>query len=505
MTLARPLTQPLTLSRGVRAAASRASAKPAMIFEGRTTSYADMLGHVDAMATSLVARGVGPGDRVAVISPNCPEYLELVVAATEPGAMTVLINPRLTAAEVGLILDDCRPALVVVHDSLMSLVAGRREPVSGFAGLACGPATRQPDRADEFQPFAIHYTSGTTGKPKGVPVTHRSRILSFFGMASEFGCYGADDHFLALAPFCHGAGLTFALASLYTGGTVTIMDRYDAGQVAGAIASGAITGIFVVPTHFHRMFELPQALRASLGSHRLRALICNAAPLKQPDKVRVIEMFGEGVLFECYGATESGIVTTMRPQYHLQKEDCVGTPFAATEVELRDEAGNRVPDNEVGELFSRSPYLFDGYWERPEASAEAIHGDWVTVGDMARRDSDGFYYIVDRKKDMVISGGINVYPREIEAVLLTLPGIIDCAVVGVPDPQWGERIHAEMVAAPGETIDLAAVEQACREQLAGYKQPRSCRIVDSLPRNANGKVLKREIRDALVAEEAVTV
>ena len=454
------------------------------------------------MTASLVARGIRAGDRVALISPNCPEYLELVVAATEPGAMTVLINPRLTAAEVGLILEDCRPALVVVHESLKALVADRPEPVCVFADLLAGPASRHVDMADEFQPFAIHYTSGTTGKPKGVPVTHRSRILSFFGMASEFGCYGADDHFLALAPFCHGAGLTFALGSLYTGGTVTIMDRYDAATVVARLASGAITGIFVVPTHFHRMFELSAAQRDSLKGHKLKALICNAAPLKQPDKVRVIQMFGEGVLFECYGATESGIVTTMRPQYHLLKEDCVGTPFAATEVELRDDAGNPVPDNEVGELFSRSPYLFDGYWERPEASAEAIHGDWVTVGDMARRDSDGFYYIVDRKKDMVISGGINVYPREIEAVLLGLPGIIDCAVVGVPDPQWGERIHAELVAAPGETLDLAVIEQACRDKLAGYKQPRTWRIVESLPRNANGKILKREIRDARAAEEA---
>lgn len=499
------LTQPLTLSRGVRAAASRAPTKPAMHHEGRSISYAQMLARIDAMTSALVTRGVQAGDRVALISPNCPDYLELVVAATEPGAMTVLINPRLTAAEIGLILDDCRPALVVVHDSLKALVTGRTEPVCGYADLLAAPASRGPDLADEFQPFAIHYTSGTTGKPKGVPVTHRSRILSFFGMASEFGCYGADDHFLALAPFCHGAGLTFALGSLYTGGTVTIMDRYDATAVVNSLASGAITGIFVVPTHFHRMFELPDAQRASLQNHRLKALICNAAPLKQPDKVRVIEMFGEGVLFECYGATESGIVTTMRPQYHLLKEDCVGTPFAATEVELRDDAGNPVPDGEVGELFSRSPYLFDGYWERPEASAEAIHGDWVTVGDMARRDSDGFYYIVDRKKDMVISGGINVYPREIEAVLLNLPGIIDCAVVGVPDPQWGERIHAELVAAPGHSLDLAAIEQACRESLAGYKQPRSWRIVEQLPRNANGKILKREIRDARAAEEKVTV
>jgi long-chain acyl-CoA synthetase len=499
------LSQPLTLSRGVRAAASRAPSKPAMIAEGQSLTYAEMLTHIDAMATGLLARGVRAGDRVALISPNCPEYLELVIAATEPGAMTVLINPRLTAPEIALILEDCRPALVVVHDSLKPLVAARPEPVCSFADLAATPATRQPDQADEFAPFAIHYTSGTTGKPKGVPVTHRSRILSFFGMASEFGCYGADDHFLALAPFCHGAGLTFALGSLYTGGTVTVIDRYDAASVATALASGAITGIFVVPTHFHRMFELPADQRARLKNHKLKALICNAAPLKQPDKLRVIEMFGEGVLFECYGATESGVVTTMRPQYHRLKEDCVGTPFAATEVELRDENGNPVPDNIVGELFSRSPYLFDGYWERPQDSAEAIHGDWVTVGDMARRDADGFYYIVDRKKDMIISGGINVYPREIEAVLLTLPGIIDCAVVGVPDPEWGERIHAELVAAPGTPLDVPTIAQACRDRLAGYKQPRTFRIVEALPRNANGKILKREIRDTRAAEERAKV
>ena len=267
------------------------------------------------------------------------------------------------------------------------------------------------------------------------------------------------------------------------------------------LASGRPTGVFVVPAHLQRMLSLPGAvLERHRGGHRLRTIICNAAPLPEPVKHAALAYFGEGLLHECYGATETGIVTNLRPTFLRDKRTCVGTPFAATEVELRDEDGRPVGPGEVGELFSRSPYLFTGYHERPDETAAAVDPrGWATVGDLAVRDEDGFYFIVDRKKDMIISGGFNVYPREVENVILDIDGVADAAVIGVPDAQWGESIVAYVTPHRGGGVDAQAVMDACRTDLASFKVPREVRFVDALPRNAGGKVLKRDLREMHIA------
>jgi long-chain acyl-CoA synthetase len=442
---------------------------------------------------------VRPGDRVALISPNCADYLEIVTAVSDLGAMTVAINPKLSGAEVGAILEDCTPRLVVIAEGVETPAFCERYAVVSLdmyrQHVSAAAACPAQDAAVEDEPFVIHYTSGTTGKPKGVMVSHRSRVLSFLGMASEYGCYGPEDHFLAVAPLCHGAGLTFALASLYTGGTVTLVDRFDPEIVVRTLAGGDITGIFLVPTHFQHIFALDESLITSLSSHRLRALISNAAPLLQADKEHVIDIFGEGVLYECYGATESGIITNLRPHLHLQKRDCVGSPFLATEVRLLDEAGRECAVDEVGELFSKSPYLFSGYWSNPRETQAAWRGEWVSVGDLARRDADGCYYIVGRKKDMIISGGINIYPKSIEDEIGKLAGVAEVAVVGLPDAKWGEIVHAEIVPAAGATILPDEVSDHCRRTLSRYCVPKSVEIVGRLPKNVGGKILKRQIRE----------
>ena len=490
------MPEPLTLGRGLRAAAARQPGKIAIRFKDAELSYVELARRAARFASWLSARhGVGAGDRVALVSANRPEIVEVLVGASDLGAAVVLPNPRLAPTELKAVLEDCEPAVVIAD-------AASVVQLEGWAGprLELGPDYEAAilredgcyvDRAREEAPFAIHYTSGTTGLPKGVPISHRSRILSFFGMASEYGCYGPDDHFLALAPLCHGAGLAFALAPLHLGGQLTLMDAFDPEEVLTRLHRDGITGVFVVPTHLRRMFAVDFATRERLHAHTLKALICNAAPLLQSEKERVVEHFGPGLLFECYGATESGIITNLRPALQLEKRNCVGTPFVGTEVELRDEVGRPVADGEVGELFSRSPFLFDGYWRREAESAEAIRDGWVSVGDLARRDADGCYYIVDRKKDVVITGGMNVYPREVENVIDRLPGVAEVAVVGLPDETWGEALHAVVVRAPGAVLAQEDIAAACRAALAGYKQPKSIAFADVLPRNAAGKVLKR--------------
>ena len=494
------IAQSLTLGRGIAAAAARQPGKIAVRFGNRAISYAQLLRSISATAAWLEREhGIGPGDHIVLIARNSPEFITLLVAAASLGAATALVNPRLAPPEIAAIVADSGARLVIADEETAATLDMPLLSLAILAAAAGETAAPLRDRADEFRPFALHYTSGTTGLPKGVPISHRSRVLSFVGMASEYGCYGPDDHFLAVAPLCHGAGLAFALAPLYTGGTVTLIDQFDPAELV-RLTGPEITGLFLVPTHFRRIFELPQAAQDMLRSNRLKALISNAAPLPQPDKERVIDLFGEGRLFECYGATESGIITNLRPDMHRLKHNCVGTPFVATEVELRDDAGDPVADGAVGELFSRSPYLFDGYWRRPEDSAEAIRDGWVSVGDLARRDADGFYYIVDRKKDMILSGGMNIYPREIEAVLLQHAAVADVAVVGLADPDWGETIHAEIVLADGAAASSDELTALCRSQLAGYKMPRSMNLAGTIPRNSNGKVLKREIRARIEAE-----
>jgi long-chain acyl-CoA synthetase len=340
------------------------------------------------------------------------------------------------------------------------------------------------------------YSSGTTGKPKGILISHRSRALTFHGMAMEYGCYGPDDHQLGIAPMAHGAGFAFIMATLYTGGTVDILAHFDPELVLRKLAREPFTGVFMVPAHFHTLFGLEKSVldRYRGGSPSLRTIMSNASALPMSTKVQIIDYWGEGKLHETYGSTEAGIVTNLRPSQQLSKPQSVGHPFALNFVRLLDESGREVPVGTVGELYSKSPYLFSGYWNQPEETLAASREGWVSAGDLARRDEQGFLYIVDRKKDMVITGGFNVYPREVEDVLHQHPSVLEAAVIGRPDNHWGESIAAFVVLRSGSSVTSDELSTHCRHILADYKVPKQFRIVKSLPRNASGKLLKNDLR-----------
>jgi long-chain acyl-CoA synthetase len=313
--------------------------------------------------------------------------------------------------------------------------------------------------------------------------------------AAEFGCFGPDDRFLAMTPMNHGGGLGFPTGVLSAGGSIEILDKFDPETVLERLKFGGITGLFMVPTHFQMIFALPPETLARYERPPIRSILANAAPLPQVMKERIIPYFGDTVLHELYAATETGLVCNLRPRDQLRKVSCVGTTLPHVEAEVRREDDSICDVDEVGELWCRNPVLFSGYWNRPEETAKAVKDGWVSVGDMARRDEEGFLYIVDRKGDMVISGGVNIYPREVEEVLLAHPAIADVAVIGVPDETWGERLKAFVVPRTADAIDAAALSAFCAGRIAAYKIPRELALVDALPRNANGKVLKTALRE----------
>ncbi len=457
----------VTMAAGIRTSMARGPGKTALICGDRSLNYAQLVDRIDRVASLATGLGLRPGDRAAIVAGNCLEYLEIVDGLAEAGIAVATPNPRQTATELGFILEDCGARVVFVSPEVEPLVRQcpnvTRIVVIGpeYETLQQQARPATPPNVAEWSAFSIPYTSGTTGKPRGVVLPHRSRVLTGFCMASEYGCYGPDDRFLAVTPMFHGAGFSFAHAAVFFGGTCEIMAGFEAEQLLRRISEGGVTGTFLVPTIFNALFALEKPVLARYRSHRLRALMSNAAPLPQKTKEVIVDHFGEGLLHELYGSTEAGIVCNLRPRDQLRKERCVGHPFTMNEVKLLDAEGRPTPTGEVGELFSTSPTLFLGYWNQPEATAASMRAGWFSAGDMAWRDEDGCHYIVDRKKDMYISGGVNVYPREIEELLFRLPGVRDAAVVGVADEYWGESGKAFLVLASGAAVSPEAVIAAC--------------------------------------------
>ena len=499
-----PTYRPLSITSGVRASAARAPSKLALREGKRRLTYAALVDRIDRVSQAAVTDlGLRRGDTCALVAPNCLEYFEIVGGLSEAGVAVATLNPRQTPAEIEFIVGDCGARAVFIHPAVEAMVRSATLP-SVERTLALGPeydgwlARARPRRPaavpNEWEPFALCYTSGTTGRPKGVVLSHRSRVLTFFAMAVEYGCYGPDDRYLALAPLYHGAGFAFALATLYFGGYCEILPAFDPERVVRTLSEERLGGTFMVPTHFHAIFGLAPATLDRYRRFALKAIVSNAAPLPQATKERIVDYFGPGILHETYGSTEAGIVTNLRPADQLRKVQCVGQPFPCNLVRLLDDDGQDVPRGEVGELYSDSPYLFNGYWGRPADTTAAMRDGWFSAGDLARMDEEGFVYLVDRKHDLIITGGVNVYPREIEEALFRHTAIRDAAVVGTPDDYWGEAIQAFVVAAPGSALGATEVIEHCRRHLAPHKLPKQVRFVEALPRNAAGKVLKRELR-----------
>ena len=484
---------------------------------GRSFTYADLDRRVDAMAAYLRSLGIGRGDRVGVLAHNGVEYFDIQFACARTGSICVLLNWRLTVAELEYILNDSAPALLV-HDSTFSESATRLQRMCGIATLLCIDSTgeRNPyervlgtfDGQDGGREVITHddvisimYTSGTTGHPKGAMITHGMNFWNAvnLGIPADIGL---DAVSLCVLPLFHTGGLNcFSNPTLHAGGTIVIMRVFDPGEALRVLGDPeqGITHFFAVPAPYQFMMHHPDFAQTDLS--RLRIAGVGGAPCA----LAILEAWaGRGVsIMQGFGMTEtSPACIFLDAGDALRKIGSTGKPLLHTEMRIVNDEGRDCGPNEIGELWVAGPHITPGYWNRPDATAAAFEGRWLKTGDAARTDDEGFVYIVDRWKDMYISGGENVYPAEIENVLYQLPEVAEAAIIGVPDDKWGEVGLAVLALKPGATIDRATVVAHCVSRLAKFKIPNDIAIVDALPRNATGKVPKRELRTQFLGADA---
>jgi acyl-CoA synthetase (AMP-forming)/AMP-acid ligase II len=475
------------------------------------------------LANALLGLGLDTGDRVAILAYNCVEWLEIYTALARSGLVAVPINFRLVGPEIRYILEDSGARALIVQDDLVGAVEGIRTDVSighgryvHFGGprtptgyrsyeelidRAAGSAPIVAVRAED--PSALLYTSGTTGRPKGAIRSHASNGLLALTTALEHG-FSRDDTGLLVLPMFHANSLWYAMVLAYCGATTFAYDRqhFEAEHLIRTLHEHRITFTSLVPTQYMMLQDLSGAVRARYAADSVTKLLISSAPARRETKLAIMEQFTGSKLLEGYGSTEAGWVTVLRHDEQLSKLGSIGRELAGcSPIRLLDDAGEEVSDGAVGELYAHTPYIFDGYWNLRERTAEAFRGEYCSVGDMARRDEDGFYYLVDRKSNMIITGGENVYPSEVEQVLAAHPAVHDVAVIGVPDEKWGEAVHAVIVPRLGSSAREQEIADWCRGRIAGYKRPRSISFVGEaeMPRTATGKILHRVLRERYAA------
>jgi acyl-CoA synthetase (AMP-forming)/AMP-acid ligase II len=482
----RRLVLPELLGRGRAAHPGRA----ALIFGGAEHSHAELHERAACLATALADRGVRAGDRVALLLHNGFELPESILACHRLGACAVPINFRLTRDEIEYILADSGAAVLIAGTGPDGL------PVDLHAGAPYEAAVAGSEPADqvdvhEHDAALLCYTSGTTGRPKGAVLSHANLVAATLSWLHEMGA-GADDVWLSGQPLFHIGGINGMLPFLALGATSIVLPTtgFDPDAAIALVERHGATMCIFVPTQWDAICDRA----AGVDPRRLRVAMWGASPASLQTLERMRRTFPRADIVSAYGQTEmSGATTLLKGPDATRKMGSVGKPMINIELRLVDESLADVGPGEIGEIVYRGPMVMSGYLGDPEADAEAFAGGWFHSGDLATRDEEGYLRLVDRKKDLIVSGGENVYPAEIERVLREHPAVADAAVIGVPHPRWVETPVAYVVAA-GEEPTADALVAHCRERLASYKKPSAVVFVDGLPRNAAGKVLKRELR-----------
>jgi fatty-acyl-CoA synthase len=474
----------------------------ALIDDGRelTLTYADLNDQSRRLAAWLAKQEVGAGDRVAFLAGNTTDVFEALFACAKLNAILVPLNWRLAVPELQFIINDCRPAALIYEDTYESAVsaldvAAKLQLGDDYAAAKAGsdPTVAGRVTATHDDPWAILYTSGTTGYPKGAICTHGMFFWNAINIGHAVGLTSKSTN-LNVLPTFHSGGLNlYTTPCLHLGARSINLREFDPVRVLELLVSGEITHFFGVPAIYQFLAEAPGWQEADLS--RVESWACGGAPMP----VALLQRYSDRgvVIRQGMGLTETSPTVFLTDEAHaISKVGSVGKPALHTEIRVVDEDGQDVTADEVGELWVRGPNVTPGYWERPQANEDSFTDGWLHTGDAARIDADGYVFIVDRWKDMYISGGENVYPAEVEQVLFHHPNVLDVAVIGVADEKWGEVGMAVVVPRDPESFDGEELLRFCDDKLARYKIPKLVSVIDALPRNAAGKVLKRSLRDA---------
>ncbi|HEX3323651.1 MAG TPA: long-chain fatty acid--CoA ligase [Solirubrobacterales bacterium] len=491
----------LNLASLLTESAGRAPDSPAIRLGAAELSYGELDRRGGQLAALLGEKGLEPGDRVGVMLPNVPEFPIAYYGVLRAGGIVVPMNVLLKRREIAFYLEDSGAKLLLAwHGFAGEARDGAAEadaelievePAALAAALAeLEPAQGLADTAEE-DTAVILYTSGTTGKPKGAELTHLN-LFRNADVSSRTTCeIAGGDVVLGALPLFHSFGQTVGMnSSLKVGACLTLVPRFDPGEALATMQRDGVTHFYGVPTMFGALLHHPE--RAGFDTSSLRNCITGGASMPVEVLHGFEKAFGAKVL-EGYGLSETSPVACSNHPEKERKAGSIGTPIEGVEMRVVDEDDNPVAQGEIGEIVIRGHNIMKGYWQRPDATAEAMRGGWFHSGDMARTDEDGYFYIVDRKKDLIIRGGYNVYPREVEEVLYEHPKIREAAVIGVPHDEWGEEIGAAVVLHEGEELGAEEISAYVKEQIAAYKYPRLVWFLDDLPKGPTGKILKREI------------
>ncbi len=498
---------------GAAANAKTAPDRTAIVFGDVRYTWREWNGRINQLAHALRALGLERGDKLAVMLHNCHEFLEVAQATSKIGVVMVPLNYRLRGREIEYIVDNSDARALVCGAEFVAEVASVMERLHGivrgghivvgesadarfahYHGLiAAQPATEPEDPAPPGM-NAMIYTSGTTGRPKGVYRAGGIDPMLILGMVQGFGLQPGGEVHIVPAPLYHSAPTLGSALTIVLGGTLVVMAKFDPEDFLALVDREKVTSCLVVPTIVKRVLALPDEVKRRYDVSSMRSLIVGAAPFPLETKRAAVEYFGD-CIYEYYGSTDAGLNTILGPAEQRTRPASCGKVLDGQDIVILDDEGRKLAPDEVGNIYISNPLVRAmQYYKDPEKTKEAFRGEHMTVGDMGYLDADNYLYIVDRKTDMVISGGVNIYPAEIEEVIYEHPAVLDVAVIGVPNDDWGEELKAVVQLKDGTRATADDIIDFCRERLADYKRPRSVDFVAEIPRNPSGKLLKREIR-----------
>lgn len=508
----------MSITHGLHRWIQRRPERLATVFEGTRRSWTELGERVARLAGALRALGLARGDRIAVLLPNRDSYLELYFASAWLGAVIVPLNTRWSEAENLFALHDCRPRMLVFDDAfahfapgllgalpgLLAIHLGDHPPLPGlvpYEALVAGGEAVEDVGAGPEELAGIFYTGGTTGRSKGVMLSHRNLQSGAISLAREYGDCG-EETYLHAGPMFHlgDVGVTFAL--LLSGAAHVMLRSFTPAAFAETVARESVTEAALVPTMLQMLIDSPDFASFDLGG--LKRIAYAGSPMPPALLDRAMELLPHVDFMQIYGMTElAPVASVLSPQDHSGAvRHSVGRAVANVDVRIADPDGRTLEPGEMGEILVRGDNVMLGYWERPEETAAALAGGWMHTGDAGWMDRRGYVFLVDRVKDMIITGGENVYSAEVEACIAAHPAVLQCAVIGLPDPKWGETVHAVVVARPGLALEAAEIIAFCRERIAHYKCPRSAEVrADPLPLSGVAKVMKQVLRQEIAARD----